>query len=256
MTINENLAEELFAKNSFCLAWVNHRTGDFAFSRPCSEFPGLFETAEIKLAGRRFEAASADVGISCIRSRFSFRGLSERFCVLDVASNKERGQTELKTSREAELWLRHLIQVLPEKINDVRKQFAPAIYARTSEARSACQHYLRHIGFPCSAKDAIRNLKASEEQAIEANLILSHEVGWLANQTFHYAAVLAILCLYKQVEPKVEFQFQDPRKDIPLMWRIQIIADRLMAHPKQMTLVFPGDSGLQYSFREPLCGRK
>jgi hypothetical protein len=37
------------------------------------------------------------------------------------------------------------------------------------------------------------------------------------------------------------------------MWRVQIIADRLLAFPKQMTLVLPREAGLAFAFREPLA---
>jgi hypothetical protein len=83
-------------------------------------------------------------------------------------------------------------------------------------------------------------------------LVLSHEVGWLANPTYHYAAVLAVICLFSEVEPNAKLHLQDPSEDTPLMWRVQIIADHLMAYPKQMTLVLPRDAGLGYSFRQPL----
>jgi hypothetical protein len=254
MIINEQLAENLFARHGFHLACVNYGTGELLFPRSCLNYPGLFETVQIRLAGRRVQWAWADVGVSCVRGWFSWRGLADRFCVLDVASDRERGQSELATSRGSELWLNQLIQVLPSQMKRAREELAPVVAQRTSEARIASQRYLNAIGFPCSAETASKRLsvKASEAQSVEANLILSHQVGWLANPTFHYAAVLAICCLSPEVEPNVKYNFQDPSEDTPLMWRVQIIADHLMAYPKQMTLVLPRDAGLGYSFREPL----
>ena len=40
-----------------------------------------------------------------------------------------------------------------------------------------------------------------------------------------------------EIEPTLHFDLQDPSNDMEFMWRVRIIADNLMAFPRQMTFV-------------------
>lgn len=175
-----------------------------------------------------------------------------------IADDKKRGQTELHSAEQLERWLHHLSEALGTELGIVRSRLLPVLRARIGPTLTVCQNYLRLIGFPISAEDARNALSArvSEAELIETNLILSHEVGWLGEPAFHFVAVLAILHFRLQVEPDVPLDFQNPTDDTALMWRIRIVADRVMAFPSLQTLVFPAKEGTEYWTRVPLLNRR
>jgi hypothetical protein len=255
MKTEERLVEQVLGERGFSLSYIDHASGELAFFKPCLHHSGLFERVYIQVSGRKPKlVASAGVGIACVRGRFSWRGLAERFCVLAVATNKARGQAELKTEDAWRAWLTRFNDLIPSQMLEAREKFVTLLEERTIHARNASQRYLRRLGFPCCVNTAKENLSAiaSEEQVVEANLALSHQIGWLANPTYHFTAVLAVRCLSPEVEPNVTFNYEDPSEDTPLMWRVHLIVDHLMAYPKQMALIFSREAGLGYSLREPL----
>src|ERR1044071_1382288 len=107
MKINEDLAAPTLAELDLSLVFVD-KFGHLGFSRPATNEPDFYETLEISHAGRQLDTVSATVGLSCIQGKFAWRGLATWRCITEIATDKERGQTEIKSPEDAKDWVAKL----------------------------------------------------------------------------------------------------------------------------------------------------
>lgn len=208
---------------------------------------------EISYAGKEMEFVAAHAGLSCIQGRFAWKGLSETQCLTEIGSNDTRGHCEIPDQETWNGWLERLNGVIIGRLPQILASVGPALTQRTATALEASRGYLTAFEFPCAVGKGNETVakKMTDQHRSQVSSLMSKRVGWLDQPIFHFVAVCAICTFSPVIEPGIKFNYDDPTNDAALMWRIQTIADRLMAYPRPVTIVVPGESGGSYSVREP-----
>jgi len=230
--LDQRTLEKLLEAHGFDTAW---RSGsDLLFVRP-SSVVGLFEHVLIGSAGPKREAIYADVVISIVQHRLGTKGLCELHLVEEVAADKERGWTVMRTLEESREWARKLADVAPRAAAALAAEKGPALLARTVTARAAVEAYLKQL--PDAADLNVLTtwlLGRLGGDGVALARRLADGPGVLQNagaEPLYEVACLAIVLFEVGSQGLAEAKL-DPLEDEGLMWRIQLLVDRLEARKR------------------------
>jgi hypothetical protein len=230
--LDEAILRELLQAHGFEAMW---RSGsDLGFMRPSTE-PGLFEHVVIGSAGREGEAIYANVAVSIVQHRLGTKGMCELRLVDEVAGDAERGWTAMRSLEESREWARQLAGVAPHAATALAAIKGPALLARTAAARTVVESHLKQLP-DIADLDALKvwllgRLEADGE-ALARRLAAGPGVLQKAGAELVYEAACLAIVLFEVKNHGVAQAKLDPLGDRELMWRIQLLVDRLEARQR------------------------
>jgi hypothetical protein len=214
----------------FQLARVSAVEDSFAFVRG-DTLPDLYQWIWIQPGGKRGEAVLTYLAVS-VAKWIALKGLMETKLMSGIGEDPERGWTIVDSEYQARKLEQRLVQLAPSAVAEFAATHGSDLLAQTEAARKAANKYLSCIESYPSAEAALGNLRAiSDETTVdEADRIMN----WTAMRQLAGCPELyeiACLCLLNnsaRVEgTDVAYFGQDPLENIQLMWRIQLIVDKL-----------------------------
>lgn len=202
-----------------------------AFVRVESSNP-VTQWINVDWSGRERDAVYAYIGVGVSRHLLT-SGLVYEEPLVEINEIRERGWTIIDTDEKAKEWEALLVRAAPSRVAALVAQHGPPLLRKTESARAAVQRYLARIGSIKSVKDRLGDLtrSASAEVIAEAERLASWP--WVLSvpkaEDVYFLSCLSILLFSPEVENETtNFTGRDPRKDLELMWRIQLIADHLL----------------------------
>jgi len=217
----------LGSDEGFTLAWQD--ADEFSLVRP-SILDGLFEHIVIDGAGKSGEAVGCDVAISLVRSHLGTKGMCELELLAELATDPERGWAIVQTTEQAQEWERRVAEIAPAAARALAQRQGPALLARTAAARTTVEAHLKQL--PGVAElDALKAwlLGRLEADAVALARRLAAGPGVLQKagaELVYELACLAIVLFEVRSKGVAEAKL-DPLGDRELMWRIQLLVDRL-----------------------------
>jgi hypothetical protein len=215
----------------FQIAWLD-RANEFAYVRAsCVE--GVFEQLIVKGAGKHREAIYADAAVSIVRGQVATKGLVELALLDELATDSERGYAIVRTDAQAIEWEKRFAELAPSRVVALAVEKGPQLLLQTLEARNAAAKYASLLSGERDLDELHAKLfaQATSDQRKEA-LRLTEWPGVLrirGAENLYRTATLAIAIFSEDVEGRVDaFVGADPLENRELMWRIQILVDRLM----------------------------
>lgn len=225
----------------FALGRVSTIEDSFELVR-VSKTPALYEAVMVSSQGKRGEAVSATIGISVTKLVMT-KGLVETRLLMEVADVKElvdeygfwvpgRGQAIIETTERAKQWEEQLASVASERAAEMAADVGPELLERTKSARNAVGKYLECLSDIKEVGNQLRCLRQQAERPIvaEAERLANwpgvlQEVG---TEEVYLMATLCILHFQHHVENTTgSFIGCDPLENEQLMWRIQLLVDKL-----------------------------
>jgi len=194
---------------------------------------GLFERLNIHCAGKKGEAVPAVLELSVTRRFPGIMGVD--LLLMDLATDKWRGYAIIHSDAEAQEWERRFVERIPQAMDELVAAKGHALAERTAETRRKVETYLRTIE-PTLGLEQLRTQLSDRATAKELNEVQRlielpwvWEISGARNQLLYEVAVLTILLSADLVgEQTSELYGRDPlTRDTELMWRIQILVDRL-----------------------------
>jgi hypothetical protein len=207
-------------------------TGSFALVR-VGEHPELFEWIRIDTAGKRHEAVFAYVSV-CIAKWIGIKGIMESMPFLELGEDRERGWTIIESDEKAREWEQKLIGHAPGAVVQFAAEHGPALLESTRAARLAVHQYLQRLSVEDCATSALASLRQNvgDTTRDEADRLMN----WAAVQQIpdhpelYELACLCLLRFSSEVEGQgITYFGQDPLENSQLMWRIQLLVDRLFS---------------------------
>jgi hypothetical protein len=230
--LDQGIVQELLQAHGFDATW---RSGsDFGFVRP-STVAGLFEHVAIGSAGREGDAAYANVAVSIVQHRLGTKGMCELRLVEEVAGDAERGWTVMRSAEAWREWARRLAEMAPHAASILATEKGPALLARTAVARAAVEGHLKQL--PDAADlDTLKGwlLGRLDADGVASARRLAAGPGVLqkAGAEIVYEAACLAIVLFEVRGQSVADAKLDPLGDRDLMWRIQLLVDRLEGRQK------------------------
>lgn len=227
MRLDQGILRELLQAGGFDGTW---RSGsDIGFVRP-STVAGLFEHVVIGSAGREGEAVYANVAVSIVQHRLGTKGMCELRLVEEVAGDAERGWTVMRSLEESRDWARRLAGMAPRIASALAAERGQALLARTAVARAAVEAHLKRL--PDAADlDALKawllGRLDADGVALARRLAAGPGVLQKAGAEFVHEVACLALVLFEAKGQRVAEAKLDPLGDRDLMWRIQLLVDRL-----------------------------
>lgn len=232
MKLDQGTLRELLQVHGFDTTW---RSGsDLGLVRP-STVNGLYEHVVIGSAGREGDAIYANVVISIVHHSLGTKGMGELRLVEEVAADAERGWTVMRTVEESRQWAQKLAEVAPRAVSALATDKGPALLARTAAARAAVGAHLKQL--PDTADlDALKTWLLGRLDADGPALArrLAEGPGVLQKagaELLYEVACLAIVLFEVRGQGSADAKL-DPLEDRELMWRIQLLVDRLEARKR------------------------
>jgi hypothetical protein len=223
--------DRLSKSSGFRVGWLDS-TGDYGYVRQ-SILDSLFEQLIVKSAGKRREAIYAYAAVSVVSGPMATKGLVEMSLLDEIASDRERGWTLVETKEAALEWERSLAQVGPLRVRELAAEKGPDLLRRTEGARRASERYVDLLAGSSDLDEIQERLGklASTEQRGEATRLMRWPgvMRMVGAEGLYETVSLALVLFRSQVEeePGV-IEPADPVANQELMWRLQILADRLM----------------------------
>ena len=246
----------LLGPSAFALA-ADMGASSIVYARP-AEMPDLWEQIVVDVGGRRGEAVSASVWIDVCYGEIGARGLAEFQFVLETGSPggppplPPPGSHILANRRDTLAWEQIVADICPARARAFAAQRGPQLLARTADVRAAVARYLELFGTRDWRELRMRLVERatpSEIQRAERIARTPPTIQVYGGFEFYRMIVLGILRYSEQVEgrqivtdetnvwPAVDaFSKAEPDwSQWGLAWRIEILADRLLAcYPDQM----------------------
>jgi hypothetical protein len=208
---------------------VGHAKGvpSYRFVRP-DENADLYQQLDVEFAGRKSEAAYAEIALSATRF-FQIKGLAETRLLGEIASVAERGWTIVSTSAQAKAWERSFCQVAPESVKDFAGLVRESLLKRTEEARQQSRLVLKTLDPRKSVTDQL----AVWEQDVSPSVFVEAErqassIGVILKNDAKDVYLLSCLAVLRG-SGGGRFVGQTPIMNDGLFWRIQLVADGIMA---------------------------
>jgi hypothetical protein len=242
MQIDIKRLEQLIAPQGYSTSWVSPVEQRVVYVKP-SWHPELYELLDIHCSGKCGEAVPAVVRVGVFRGRAAGGDRSERMVLEDLASDKRRCWTLIRTPQEAIQWERQCAAIAPLRAAELASRTGQEILDRTASARNAADEYLRMLLAVCKPLDADTALRdrASHPQMHEALRIAEAPavVKIPEGLSVYTTAALAIVLFGEQIERRPQpFWGDNPLYNHELMKRIQLIVDR-MPHPANRSWQLP-----------------
>jgi hypothetical protein len=222
-----------FAAHQFVPVKLDAASKNFYFSRASSALE-LFELVTIAGAARGHQAFGSSIGISVVRGETATKGLTLLEC--KTPRGNEAGWFEPRSRDEAQQWLKEVAVAAPALTVKMIAEHGLNLLADTGEARAAADAYLR-LGFLLerSLETSIADLRkraTTEQVNLAERLVTSSSIMKLENgEQIYIAAALSMVVFGDEVEGRsTPFDVKAPVMDRPLVWRIQLLADRLLRH--------------------------
>jgi hypothetical protein len=191
---------------------------------------GLFESVLMGSAGQRGEAVFADVAVSVVSS-WATKGLIEIEQVREINSEPDDGWSIIETVTAAKMWEERLANIAPARCERLASNVGAALLERTKNARRAVEAYLSHLPPAAPRQEAVKVLRSycSEDQRTAVDR-LRNWPGVLqveGEEPSYEIAALLIVFFADAVEGGVPGGLADPLQNVELMWRLQLLRDRL-----------------------------
>jgi hypothetical protein len=232
MSVSPDRLRELLAADGFKPIWVDTLFGSFRFGR-IGSFPGLFEQVWINTQGKTQEAVTASVAVSVVNSNTATRGLFEERHLSEVDTHEFRAYSNIENKEDALAWEKRLGQVASDAVLACARAQAQGLLQRTARVRDLIDRYESTIG----SNESLDNLetllkrKATAEQ-LQAAAKLAEWPGvcqFRGGQVLYEIACLMLILFAEKVEAKPDFFAKsDPLLELEVMWRIQVLTDRLL----------------------------
>lgn len=246
MTINYRRLLKLLEPSGFACAKRSAIEKTLIFMRP-AESESLFQYVEVAVRGKKNDWVAATIGLSTTYF-FMTKGLYESEFLWDVADIKElvdsygfwipnRGLAFVSTKEQAIAWEKKLAAIAIPKLDEMQTRVGTMLLQRTHDVREVVSKYLTFLTLTNEIDYEIARLeKLASDDLISRAKRWSDYPGVLAlygkQQTF-LLATLCILLFHQSVESKFEVLLaSNPLECQPLMWRIKLLADRIMRQIK------------------------
>jgi hypothetical protein len=219
-------------EEGFVPAW--RESDEFAFVRP-SALPGLFEQIVISSAGRSGEAVGCDVAISLVRSKLGTKGMCELDLLAELATDPERGWTIIENAEQAQEFERRVGEIAPSAARVLAQRKGPALLTRTAAARAAVDGHLKQLPDVtdlAALKTWLLTGLDSDGAALARRLAAGPGVLQKAGADLVYEVACLAIVRFEVGNQGVSEAKLDPLGDRELMWRIQLLVDRLEARKK------------------------
>jgi hypothetical protein len=194
--------------------------------------PSLFEWIIFETAGRENEAVATTVAISVTRHVPFFR-LMELMPLVEIAEDQFRGVTTITDAATADQWLQRVESAALQRFAAASSGRGLGLLRRTSSARQAVERYLACVSSENLSFHGLGQLnsRCPPEIAREARRLAEypgvlHVFG--GNALYLWACTAILLFAGEVEEGGRSFLGVNPLHNQELMWRIQLLADRLL----------------------------
>jgi hypothetical protein len=185
----------------------------------------------VEFAGKAHEAVGATVAISPLL-RIPHMKLMKRQCLVDIATDSQRGWAIIPSHSARLEWLAQLHHHAPLQIAKLHREHGPELDRLTWPARLAAGKYHELFVGSGFASRADELLSALSPSVLDASKRMAERPGVL--QVFGGQAVYELSCAiilhyqHQVEEGGLNYTGVNPSLDEQLMWRIQLLADRLL----------------------------
>jgi hypothetical protein len=225
--LDQETLRGLLQAQGFDTSW---RSGnDLGFVRMVD---GLYEHVVIGSAGREGDAVYANVAISIVQHRLGTKGMCELRLVEEVAGDAERGWTVIRTVDGSREWAQRVAEVAPRAATALAAEKGPALLARTAAARAAVEGYLKKLPDVAdleALKSWLLGRLEGDRVALARRLADGPGVLVKAGAELLYVVACLAIVLFEIGNSSLSQVSFDPLEDRELMWRIQLLVDRLEA---------------------------
>jgi hypothetical protein len=200
----------------------------FTFVRK-SKSPDLFEWIFVEASGKKSEAVVASVATSLTSRILDRRDLAVERLLMEIAEDQERGWSIVESQAEAREWESRLVDVAPVRADQLTEERGDELLHRTEEARRAVKRYLVHLDL---AKPVATQIEQLRHNADPKQLGVAERLAWWWHCAEDIFALswLCIVSFEAEVEdPPKSFAVQNPNFNAELLWRIELIADKLLS---------------------------
>jgi hypothetical protein len=201
--------------------------GSFGIVRPTND-ASLFEWIIVESAGRQHEAIAATVAVSVTKNVPFFR-LMEMKPVVEIADDSFRGSAVVSSEGAADNWIGRLRYLALQYIAATTASRGAMLLEKTLRTRQAVEKYWFFLSLRDKLLDpaVVDSLNTRREAARLAEW--PGVVHLFGADDVYLSACLTILRLENQVEESSEsFMGKNPLINQELMWRIQLLVDRLL----------------------------
>ena len=194
----------------------------------------VFERIVCEFTGRNNDTAVCWIGVSMTRS-IPFKGLTENLLLEEVASDRNRGWTVVKSNEDRCKWFRSVAESAILKLEQIADPLAKLLKANCRESMHRAKACLKEIERHASVNAAILSTKAkaSEEQLRVAERIIEWPGVVQIRGTrpiYELATHLVLQELYASRLPNPDEPKEMPLENTTLMWEIQLVADSLLQY--------------------------
>ena len=232
MSICLHRLSELLLPHGFQPIWLDDIFGAFRFGR-ASRFPDLFEQVWVNTQGKKHEAVAASVVIAVVNSNTATRGLFEEQHLTELNTHEFRAYSMVEKKSVALAWEQQLVRVASDAATKFSNSHAQALLQRTVEVRDLVRQY----EFKIPNSDSLFGLETSLKRKATAEQM--HAASRLAEwpgvclfrggQVLYETACLVLISFAEEVDGRWDyFDTVDPLREPEIMWRIQMLTDRLL----------------------------
>ena len=231
MKVSLRRLQRSLALSAFEVAW-ECRDDESAVVRSSQVHNELFELVIVGWAGEGGKTVFADAAVSVLRG-WPTKGLIETEQVTEIDDDHEHRWSVIGTRAEAENWELRLASLAPDRCKELAAREGPGLLQRTQQAREAAQKYLSQLpmlGSPEQAAEWLGNQCTADERTEADRLLKWPGVLQIEGGELLYAvAALLVVRFSDEVEGGVPGGLPDPIQNVELMWRLQLLRDRLAA---------------------------
>jgi hypothetical protein len=211
--------------------FVRRRTGPLvkhcAFVRP-DQHPSLYHQIDVSFVGRHGEAVVAHIAASVARS-IRVKGLSESRLFGEIATDRDRGWSVIKTRSEADDWERSLARLGPAAAAGWVSEVGAILLQKTEGARRVARDRFARL----VPDEGVSSQIAEFERAMPPGVVAEAQrlATWPGVMQVSGAAEiysLACLCVLDG-DDRQDLLGQDPLANEEMMWRIQLVADGILS---------------------------
>lgn len=228
----DRLAEHL-AQTGFSRGYPTRNVASASFVRQ-STLPNLYESISFGAAGRDGEAVFAEIGTSVIKT-VTYKRLGDVRILTEVASDKARGWTVVKSPTAARKWEDEVLSVAPQACQTWTTAVGTGIWQRNQEGYAQLDRYRRTVPLGVSPKDIYKSLEAglNDFDSARAEAIFENGGrGVRGTEIAHKIACMILAMHVKTIEPeRVDLQTQTPLTNVELMDRVFVLADSFIQIP-------------------------
>jgi len=232
MKIKDARLGALLAQSGYRM--TTHSRRDIRLSFICNHDDGLtFRLIRVEFSGKHQEAVYAYIGVS-VTSNVFVGHLIESQLLIELGQVKERGWTIIEDDQSAKTWECALAEIGVVRAKEFADAHSHRLLELTENARLAANRYLGHLDQNRPVSESLSDLRQRASTGIgdEAKRLAYWPgvVQVARMQELYELVVLTILEYQQEVEPLLPpFYGQDPLMNTDLMWRIQLVADKLLA---------------------------